>query len=260
VKAHLSPSVRLRAAPLERVRQVTEQLEVLLRLQTVDMDLAELESRRESLPEKIEAMSREKESSLEDVAEREAALDETRKARSRRERDLEDANAKINDLRSKQLVIKTNAEYAALTHEIEFVKQEIEDIEESVLSLLEETEKQSAGLDEARTAAKEEAVSIDARIAELEGELGRLDEEIAVKRDERLRLSKHVDSVLLNRYDRILASKGDCAVVCVSGGACSGCYKSLPPQTLLEVKRAKDLIECEGCGRILYWSLEKDVG
>jgi predicted nucleic acid-binding Zn-ribbon protein len=237
-----------------------EEVELLLQLQSVDMELADLEDEREHLPGEIESLAKEKQRSHDELVERESALEEARKARARRERDLEDATAKINDLRSKQIVIKTNAEYAALTHEIDFMKKEISDIEESILTLLEEIESATADVEQVRERATQADAQADEKIRELRVKVAELDDQIAVKKDERLRISKRVDKPLLTRYDRILASKGDCAVVNVSDGACSGCYKSLPPQTVLEVKRARDLIECDGCGRILYWSLETDSG
>jgi predicted nucleic acid-binding Zn-ribbon protein len=243
-----------------RSTKVLEQLELLLQLQDIDIELLELEAAREALPGEIDALEEEKGRLRNDVGTREGALEEVRRARSRKEHELEDANARINDLRAKQLLIKTNAEYAALTHEIEFMKQEISDIEESVLELLEDAERSTSGIEEARARAAEAERESDRRLEELRAKLGELDEAIEIKRDERLRVSKRVEASLLKRYDRLFASKGDCAIAHVTDGACSGCYKSLPPQTILEVKRARGFIECDGCGRILYWSLEGDGG
>jgi predicted nucleic acid-binding Zn-ribbon protein len=237
-----------------------EQLELLLQLQDIDIELAELEGEHAMLPRELAALEDERVRACEDVETRAQVLEEAKKARARRERDLEDANAKINDLRSKQVVIKTNAEYAALTHEIEFMKQEISDIEEDVLGLLEEIEEKSKELEAIEASAEQSSRDVDSSVAELKTKLSELDDAIAVKKDERLRIAMRVDGVLLARYERLFASKGDCAIACITDGACSGCYKSLPPQTVLEVKRAGRMIECDGCGRILYWSLETDSG
>jgi predicted nucleic acid-binding Zn-ribbon protein len=243
-----------------RNAKVLEQLELLLQLQDVDVELSELEERRGLLPRDIEELELEKTRLRAELAEREEALEQVRKARSRKERELEDANARISDLRAKQLVIKTNAEYAALTHEIEFMKQEISDIEESVLELLEDVETTTADLDEIRKRVSEAESESEEKLGELRTRLAELEDDIAVKKDERLRISMRVEKPLLTRYDRILTSKGDCALAHVTDGACSGCYKSLPPQTILEVKRARGFVECDGCGRILYWSPEADSG
>ncbi|MCK4597869.1 hypothetical protein KAU04_07495 [bacterium] len=35
--------------------------------------------------------------------------------------------------------------------------------------------------------------------------------------------------------------------------ACGGCFKTLPPQKIQEVRRTDSILTCENCGRILYW-------
>ncbi|MCH7619489.1 MAG: hypothetical protein IH880_06940, partial [Candidatus Marinimicrobia bacterium] len=41
------------------------------------------------------------------------------------------------------------------------------------------------------------------------------------------------------------------AVVPVIRGACGGCFHSLPPQLVVEVKKMERIINCEACGRVL---------
>ena len=101
---------------------------------------------------------------------------------------------------------------------------------------------------------------LDARASALRSELSRLDDAVAVKRDERLRVATRVDSSSLERYDRILASKGDAALARIVDGACSGCRIKLPPQLVIEVKRSDRIIECQSCGRILFWRREAEDG
>jgi hypothetical protein len=47
------------------------------------------------------------------------------------------------------------------------------------------------------------------------------------------------------------------AVVPVSGASCGGCFASLPPQFINEIRKMEKLITCETCGRILVWSQEE---
>jgi len=194
------------------------------------------------------------------VREGEGALDGMRKSKERLDRALEERKAKLQDLLSKQIVIKTNEEYAALSREIEAVRKEISGIEDEILAIMEDLENAATGLDEARRASADAARDIDSRIQAVNGELARLGDALAVKRDERLRLTKRVTPVILERYERILSSKGDFALARLSDGACSGCYRTLPPQTAIEVRRSTRLIECQSCGRILFSRPERDGG
>ncbi len=237
-----------------------EQLELLLELQGVDSELFELTRERESLPGRIESLAAVRERVRSESAEKESALEDAKKERLRKERELEDVGAKVADLKSKQLVIKTNEEYAALTHEIEFRQREISDTEDAILRLLEDIERLTTEVEEARAAADEATAQMDREIAELRSKLEELDDAIAVKRDERLRIAMRVDGSVLRRYEGILHSKGDSALARIVDGACSGCYKNLPPQTVIEVKRGNGFVECDGCGRILYWSRETELG
>jgi len=239
---------------------VLEQLELLLELQEIDSDLSDLLFESETLPQRIERLEEQKKAATAERDEKEAALEEARKEHRRRERDLEDVTARISDLKSKQLVIKTNEEYAALTHEIGFATQDMADIEAATFKLLEDIEALSADATRAAEAAADAERDIDEKIGELRKQLGELSDAIAVKKDERLRIAMRVEGPILRKYESILRSKGDRAIAAIEDGACSGCYKSLPPQTVIEVKRAQRFTECDGCGRILYWRRETSDG
>ena len=239
---------------------VLEQLELLLELQEIDADLADMSRQGELLPVRIDELESERARVRAVQQEKEHALEEAKKERQHREHKLEDATIRINELKAKQIVIRTNEEYAALTHEIGFAKQDVSDLEDGVLKLLEETEELSEDAEQAGAEAVEAERTIDESVSELRARLDELNDALAVRKDERLRIAMRVDESLLRWYEGILRSKGDCALAQVVDGACSGCYKSLPPQTVIEVKRATRFTECDGCGRLLYWRREKDVG
>lgn len=237
-----------------------EQLDLLLDLSAIDADLSELLMEYQSLPGRIAELEHRKKAIREGIAAREAALEDSAAERRRLERGLEDLTAKLADLESKRLLIKTNEEYAALSLEIEHARTHISETEDQILRGLEIAEEGTSALEIARSEAESEERAIDADMAELGSELSRLDDAVAVKKDERLRLSKRVRSDILRRYERILESKGDCAVCRVSNGACSACRMRLPPQTVIEIKRSDAVMECQSCGRLLCWGREGDVG
>ncbi len=237
-----------------------EQLELLIRLSVIDGELQDLHLERESLPESIKELEREKELLLSAVTSREERLEELAKERRQLEAALEDLNVKLADLESKRLQIKTNAEYAALSLEIEHARTQISESEDGVLRSFEAGEQLTSELNAATQQAETGRQRLDERIAELSGELKKLDDAIAVKNDERLRVAMLVDKPTLTHYERILESKGDSAVACVTDGACSGCRMRLPPQMVIEVKRSDRMIECQSCGRILCWKPEEAGG
>ncbi len=237
-----------------------EQLELLMRLSVIDGELRQLLFERESLPGSIEELESQKESILCEITSREGLLEESAKERKHLERNLEDLSAKLKDLESKRLQIKTNEEYAALSLEMEHARTHISDAEDGVLRSLETAEQVTSELEAAREQARAVRETLDERIAFLKADLAKRDDAIAIKKDERLRAAMLIDRTVLRKYDRILESKGDSAMASVADGACSGCRMRLPPQMLIEVRRSDRLMECQSCGRILCWRPERAGG
>lgn len=234
-----------------------EQLALLLDVQAIDTELMGLVARGKSLPIRTAEIQREKVGAAERVAEVERHLEELNLKKARLELDLNDWNAKLAGLESKRNVIKTNEEFRALMSEIELTQREISTTEDAILGLMEETERLADELPGLRRSTAEAGAKLDEMIRALEGEQGRLSDSISIKRDERKRAAMRVDQATLVRYERILSSKRDFAVAFVVDGVCSGCYKRLPPQTVIEIRRAERLVECDGCGRILSWRRQR---
>ena len=69
---------------------------------------------------------------------------------------------------------------------------------------------------------------------------------------ERKSLSTGIDEDLVSLYDRLMKSKGGDAVVSSGSGQCGGCHMKLIPSTMISVQAAKEVTQCENCGRILY--------
>lgn len=237
-----------------------EVLELLRSLSRIDTEIQELVAESERLPEEIDELLAERRRLRADLDAAEGELEGLGKDRKLMERELEDLQAKLADLTAKRLAIKTNEEYAALSHEITFAEREVEGKEDAILGILERQESVAGSIEGLREGVSEAERDLDRRVEALREELSRIDDALAVKRDERLRVATRIDGSILERYERILTSKGDTALANVSDGACSGCYMTLPPQTVIEVKRADRLMECQSCGRILFWRPDPDGG
>ena len=80
--------------------------------------------------------------------------------------------------------------------------------------------------------------------------------EIEKLKAERTALSAGVDESALRRYERIMAHRQDVAIVPLQHGNCGGCHLQMPPQVVHQAKRNDEMVTCEQCGRILYWSGE----
>jgi len=168
------------------------------------------------------------------------------------ELDIATRSESIARLRTQQYETRKNDEFAAMGREIERYQKEISDLEDQELALMEQADllKAQAATEEKTTSATK--LSIAQQVADLESKQtilkGRL-EELKKERDE---LASKVDEDLLDRFNRLFASKGDAAVVALEHDVCTGCHMKITTQTAVRVKGGKEIVSCEQCGRILY--------
>ena len=91
------------------------------------------------------------------------------------------------------------------------------------------------------------------RTVELNKRMAETEKEEAVLNHERDKIIRKMNARHLAMYERISAAKKGHAVVPVVRNSCSGCFTSLPPQRILEIRDMNRLFVCEVCGRILVW-------
>jgi len=70
--------------------------------------------------------------------------------------------------------------------------------------------------------------------------------------DARHDLVKKINKPLFGRYER-LRNRYRRAIVPVKEDTCFGCFMKLPTYLITLAQRDQEVINCEGCGRILYW-------
>jgi predicted nucleic acid-binding Zn-ribbon protein len=236
---------------------VDQQLQVLINVQALDTKIAALESEQARLPGQIEAVQAAVAQARDGVQTLKGRLDQNKKDTRAKEKDLEDAQVKRQKSEDRLYEVKTNKEYSAVLVEIEEIKQEKAKIEEEVLSLMEMQERVAVAIRDAEASLKtgesqgrEEEAQIRQRLAAVETELRGL-------KGEREALSRDLPKDLLADYEKLLRPRGGLAVARVlpvdGGSICGGCRMTLTPQCLQEVKQQSALLNCESCGRFLYW-------
>jgi hypothetical protein len=228
-------------------------LEMLLKLQNIDYDLEELDRSREYLPDMINNLKKEMEEISRTLKESEERLTQQVLQRKKLELDIEEINSELARLQKQMRDIKTNREYDALVTEIANRKTKISESEEELLKTLAEIDELQDKVKEY----KERVVEVDknnrVQLESLNKEMDSIGTKVKQKQDERKNISVRINKNVLATYERVKKVKGGAAVVSVRKRACSGCYKSLPPQKIQEIKKGENLITCDSCGRILTW-------
>jgi len=170
------------------------------------------------------------------------------------ELDIATRNESIARLRTQQYETRKNDEFAAMGREIERYQKEISDLEDQELNLMEQADllKAQTAMEETQTSATQS--SIAKQVEDLDGKQGILRGRLEELKKERDELASKVDEDLLDRFNRLFASKGDAAVVALEHDVCTGCHMKITTQTAVRVKGGKEIVSCEQCGRILYFA------
>lgn len=229
-----------------------EKLARLLAVQEIDLEIVELEKRRERLPERraevaheILALEEERETAKEN-------LEKNRVERRTRETEVDAAREKQEKYERQLNDVKTNVAYSALLSEIRGTKSEISDLEEEILERMERIEaletriaEIDAELEVKREAASDELEAIDAEIASV-------DQELEAARERRAEAAEDVDPRLSALYDRLRRKRRFPALVPLKGQACGSCFARMPPQVVQEIRHRGALHPCEHCGVLVY--------
>ena len=165
----------------------------------------------------------------------------------------------IDKYANQQLQTRKNEEYKALAHEIEGCKEGIIKIEDQEIELMEQTE---AALKEVAAATKlavEAKKLLDDQVVQLNAREANLKKELAQLQANREELAAAVDESSRGRYERLMKNKGDSAIVGVQHGVCGGCHMKLPVQLIVTCQAQSELVPCNNCGRILYYTRDMDL-
>lgn len=228
-----------------------ESLRALLELQKTDQDLHELEQYKVDIPNQLETMETVQSEAESRLTDQETKVAEIDKNRRQYERDLQAAQEQIKKYQSQLYSVKTNKEYDALQAEIQAQKNRISELEDAILQLISDAEAEQEALETIRGETESLIERFSDERTTLQSRLSAVDEDVAVKMDERKRMATRVENQVLKVYDRIRRNLRGMTVVPVKKGACSGCFHVIPLQVVMQIRQGRKLVSCESCGRIL---------
>jgi uncharacterized protein len=217
------------------------------KIRQVEAELRSLPLERKSLDSQVAAAS----ASLEATKDRARHVEVEKK---KLELDVGTRNESITRLKTQQYETRKNDEFSAMGREIERYQNEISALEDQELELMVQADvlKAQIATEERQTAAAKD--SIAKQIANLEAKQITLTDRLGELKREKEELATRVDEDLLDRFNRLFASKGDAAVVALEHDVCTGCHMKITTQTAVRVKGGREIVSCEQCGRILYFA------
>lgn len=229
-------------------------LKLVIRLQELDDRLAELTREIAALPKHISEIEKKLESGQRKLEADRAALAANQRDRKKQETDIQAQEQKISKLRDQMLTARTNEQYRAFQHEIEFCENEIRRCEDRILDLMAESESLEKNVKAAEETLKTEKAKVDEEKVDARTRTDRDKALVAEFRAERGAISKQVNPSVLNRYERVRKSRRGIAVAEVVDGRCTACQIAVRLQFLQDLKVNDQVMACESCGRLLYYN------
>ena len=225
----------------------------LVELQNVDTKLQDLNELLGDLPKKVDKLRQEEESLINAVDKGNNRLKEIELALNKAEHHMAEIKQKIDKLKDQLSLVTSNKQYDALTQEIEYLKEAMNEAELEDLELEEEKEILQNDVQE-----KEE--NLESLSQDLGTRRGRLENLIAESADKKSELEKEqekklidIDSSLLDRYMRIRDARDGLAVAPIDGNSCSACGFVVPTQSVAPIRKKTMLYNCDVCSRFLYF-------
>ena len=230
------------------------------RIQALDQRIDALTREIDGLPKHVEAIESRLASHKRELANTQSVLAENAKQHRRLEGKITEHKQKISRLQDQMNSAKTNAQFRAFQHEIQFCKDSIDEIEENILDKMEQAE----ALEESVAKAREELKAESSKVA---AEVERAREQIETDKLERERqrvtrtaLSVRIDPLTMREYERIRRARG-VALAEVVGETCSSCHVRLRPKFLQDLQQlSRGVLTCESCGLIVYLPDESGDG
>lgn len=227
---------------------------LVTQIQSLDTRIAALEKEVAALPKHIATIERTLESHQRRLEADRAALAANQRDRKKLEGDIQMHEQKISKLRDQMLQAKTNEQYRAFQHEIEYLEKEIRGAEDRILELMSASEPLDVNVKKAEASLKEEKLAVEAEQKRARERTAADQAQIAQLRTERGETAKKLPADTLNTYERIRKKWNGLAIAEATSGRCAACQIMLRPQYFQDLKKSERLMTCESCGRILIYN------
>src|ERR1700694_1526274 len=223
-------------------------------LQAIDLQMTELEKEVAALPKHIAVIEKTLESHQLRLEADRAALTANQKDRKKLEGDVQMHEQKISKLRDQMLGAKTNEQYRAFQHEIEYLQNEIRKAEDRVLELMAESESLEIAVKTAEAALKDEKQLVETEKSRARERTAADQAQLQKLQAERAEAAAKLPAATLAEYARIRKKWHGGVIAEATSGRCAACQIVLRPQYLQDLKNGEFLMTCESCGRFLFYN------
>lgn len=228
-------------------------LSLLRDLQLVDRRIHELTEEIRRLPKYVAEIEAKLSSHKQQLEADKQTLAGNQKARRQMEGDIGTHNEKISRLRGQMNESRTNEQYHAFQHEIQFEEQEVRKIEDRILDRMEEAESLETNVKKAEEALKIEAQKVEREVAATKARVAEDEKALVEQRKLREETASMVSAEALRLYEQVRRAHGGVALAQALADRCQNCNVVFRPQFSYQVRSNEQIMTCESCGLILYY-------
>ena len=228
------------------------QINILVKLQTIDSEIYGLRSEKEAKPQEIMAIETSFEEKKQHLADIEKKSLDLQRQRKDEELELGTKEEGVKKLQTQLYSLKTNKEYQAMLQQIQDAKADASVIEDKILEFLDQIDKVKVEIENEKTRIKEEEKVFTEEKKKIEDRIRQIDDRLVQLEAGRQQIVPEIEPKILGQYERILLNRDSLAIVGVKDNSCQGCNMFVPPQVINLIKMYERIITCEICNRILF--------
>ena len=230
-------------------------LKQVIRLQEIDNRITELTREISYLPKHTAEIEKKMVGHERKLEADRAALAANHKERKTCEGATQVEEQKISKLKDQMMAAKTNEQYRAFQHEIEYCENHIRKAEDRILELMGEAEPLEKNVKTAEAALKVERAEVEREKALARERTAADQKALDELKAERAGIVSETDAGVYRTYERIRKGRQGLGVAEAStDGRCSACHMVIRLQYFQDLKRGESVLQCESCRRILYYN------
>jgi predicted nucleic acid-binding Zn-ribbon protein len=232
---------------------VSRELSLLIELQELDLEIYRINDRLARIPAEREKIESEFRTQAAEFLQLQTRKEQMTAERKRLERDLADAQQHHEKYKQDLMRVRNEKEYTTALREIDATKKQISAFETDILKRIEELEKTDKEMETHAPEVERKRQEVDQLLAALDKEMEESQARTEFLKQRRTEMVAEFPRAQLALYERMSRSKRGQALAEIRNGICTACRVKVRPKVYSDVRKGEVLIECENCGRILYY-------
>lgn len=227
--------------------------QTLLRLQDLDREIEEAETKLASYEPEIDRMDAPILELEKEIGTLQTRLEEARGQIRRLERGAEDKRARQKKYEERLERVRNAREEAAARTELDLIRKAADADEREALQLMEERTRLELRVDELEEKLEATKSELAPQKQELLETRAGIQQELDTLLGQRESQTEGMDKRARRLYEQVKGGRTRNVLAAITpDGACGHCFSLIPLQQQTEIRRSDALMRCEACGVILY--------